>query len=281
VSLTLVPRSTGRRVTISGVDSRRYVNVAVTSLWSSPTAPRDIDGWAVAPLPDVAAWLADLDAAGARPGLHGRLLTQLELCEPVLITGDRDGRSVGSGDRRWLHVVAPMQPSALDSRGYPGWVLAEHVGEEVPHCPPLPDPADRPRAGTDAQGFIAVARAHLGVAYLWGGMCEAALDCSGLVHLSLRRLGVAVPRDAGDQYDACKHIPAARARPGDLLFFAREGRRAQHVGIVTGPGRMLHAPETGSVIVEEPLTPARKSTLLGAGRLPLLPSPNGTPGSTG
>jgi gamma-D-glutamyl-L-lysine dipeptidyl-peptidase len=50
------------------------------------------------------------------------------------------------------------------------------------------------------------------------------------------------------------------------------------VGIVTGPGRMLHAPETGSVVIEEPLTPGRRSTLIGAGRLPKLSSPTGRAG---
>ena len=41
---------------------------------------------------------------------------------------------------------------------------------------------------------------------------------------------------------------------------------AHHVGIATGEGRMLHAPETGAVIVEEPLTPERLLTLSAAGR---------------
>jgi hypothetical protein len=37
----------------------------------------------------VVAWLADLDAAEARLGLHDRALTQLELGEPVHVTGRR------------------------------------------------------------------------------------------------------------------------------------------------------------------------------------------------
>jgi cell wall-associated NlpC family hydrolase len=85
-----------------------------------------------------------------------------------------------------------------------------------------------------------------------------------------------VPRDAADQYDACEHIPVLQARPADLLFFAREGKRAHHVGIVTGPGRMMHAPETGSVVIEERLTGFHRSSLVGAGRLPLQPAPTGS-----
>ena len=262
-------------VTMQNMCSRAYVTVPVTTLWTSPTAPRDVDGWATAPLPDVDPWLADLDCAGARRGLPGRVLTQFECGEPVLITGGPDGRAAGSAGRRWLQIAAPMQPSSLDARGYPRWVLAEHIGQKIPDCPQPAPAADRPGAGADAQAFIAVARTHCGVHYLWGGMCDAAMDCSGLVHLSLRRLGVVVPRDTADQYDACEHIPADEANPGDLLFFARWGKRAHHVGIVTGPGAMLHAPQTGSMVIEEPLTPARQNTLIGAGRLPLLPPPTG------
>jgi hypothetical protein len=275
---TLILRRAGGHVTMSSVDDRMYVTVPVTALWASPTASRDVDRWAVAPLPDVIAWLADLDTAGARQGLHGRVLTQLECCEPVLITGDGGRRSPGAAEQRWLRVVAPMQPSGLDGRGYPGWVRTEHIGEIIPNCP-SPTSASHPlQTAPQAQAFIAAARKHLGVPYLWGGLCDVGLDCSGLVHLSLRRIGVLVPRDADDQYDACEHIPADQARPGDLYFFARHGRRPHHVGIVTGPGRMLHAPQTGSMVIEEELTAPRRVTLIGAGRLPLAAS---TTGSTG
>ena len=258
---------------MTGVNSSRYVTVPVTTLWTSPSAPRDVDGWAVAPRPDVVAWLADLDAADARRGLHGRVLTQLELGEPVHTAGSSDIPTEGSADQGWLQVVAPLQPSNLDERGYPGWVLAAHVSAQVPDRSPLPDIAN-PLGAFTADAFIAVARTHLGLPYLWGGMCDWGLDCSGLVALSLRRLGVVVPRDADDQYDTCEHISADQSRPGDLFFFAHEGKRPHHVGIVTGPGRMLHAPETGSLIIEELLTPARRDTLIGAGRLSSLLAPN-------
>jgi len=253
---------------MSNVNNLRYVNVPVTTLWTSPTAPREVDAWAVAPTPDVVAWLADIDKADARLGLHGRALTQLELGEPVDIIGEADGG--------WLEVVAPMQPSSLDARGYPGWLLAVHVGKLAPDRSPLgalddsltslssPDPLS---SGHGAEAFIAQARKHLGLPYLWGGMCDWGLDCSGLVHLSLRQLGLVFPRDADDQYDVCEHVSAADALPGDLYFFAHEAKRPHHVGIVTAPGVMLHAPETGAVIVEEALTPQRRSSLIGAGRV--------------
>jgi cell wall-associated NlpC family hydrolase len=51
-----------------------------------------------------------------------------------------------------------------------------------------------------------------------------------------------------------------------------------HVGIVTGPYRMLHPPRTGSSIVEEHLSQERRRTLVGAGRIPMLPSPTTSAG---
>jgi len=228
-------------------------------------------------VPDVATWLADLDRARARSGLYGRVLTQLEVGEPVLITGDPDGLVAGRAGQRWIQVVAPMQPSTLDERGYPGWVPAEHVSTGIPDQPDGATGDGGRTAEPDAEAFLAMARTHLGVAYLWGGTCHLGLDCSGLVHLSLRRLGVVFPRDADDQYAACEHIPAVEAVPGDLLFFAQKGRRPHHVAIVTGPDRMLHPPEKGAVIIEGPLSASRRSTLIGAGRPSMLPSPTGSP----
>jgi gamma-D-glutamyl-L-lysine dipeptidyl-peptidase len=237
------------------------VIVPATTLWVDPTSPRGLDAPAVATHPDVLAWLAGLDAhEGGRIGLHGRVGSQLVLGEPVEVVG-------AEGD--WRQVVCPWQPSSADPHGYPGWVPAAHLGQATS------DPADAADAGVVAptphgqvsgEALVAQARLHLGLAYLWGGMSPYGLDCSGLVHLSLRSLGLLVPRDAHDQQDASTPVEVDAVRPGEMLFFARNGQPAHHVGIATGEGRMLHAPETGAVIVEEPLTPERLQTLSGAGR---------------
>jgi gamma-D-glutamyl-L-lysine dipeptidyl-peptidase len=95
------------------------VRVPVSTVWTSPTAPRDIDAPAVADRPDVAAWCRSMDTE-QRLGLHGRTLTQMLCGEPVLVRAEREG---------WSEIVAPWQPSSEDPLGYPGWIPSSHLGE--------------------------------------------------------------------------------------------------------------------------------------------------------
>ncbi|TCC66317.1 NlpC/P60 family protein [Kribbella pittospori] len=105
--------------------------VPVSTVWTAPDAPRDIDAAAVAAQPDVAAWAKSMDTE-TRLGLHGRTLTQLLFAEPVLVRSERDG---------WSEILAPWQPSSNDELGYPGWVPSSHLGE-------LPSSATAPVAIT-------------------------------------------------------------------------------------------------------------------------------------
>jgi len=161
-------------------------------------------------------------------------VTSLVLGEEVFVV-----EAVGD----WTRVVAPDQPSYLDPAGYPGWVRSDALAEDSP---------------------LAVARGFLGTPYVWGGLGRDGIDCSGLVHLSFRALGLRVPRDAADQ--AAEAVPVAEPLPGDLYFFGRPDEVVSHVGFVTEVG-LLHASQAAGV-VEEPMPEERRATLLGAGRLP-------------
>ena len=243
--------------------------VPVTTVWSTPDSPRPVDAPAVADEPDVVAWLAALDAStgdaasqDGRGGLHGRVQSQLLLGEPVTVTG-RDA----SG--RWSHVVAPWQLSPKDERGYPGWVPTAHL-ETLAEQTEVAWPArELPLDDTGGDHpAVAEARRHIGLPYLWSGLSPLGFDCSGLVLHTWRRLGVVVARDAYAQAELAAPVALDDVRAGDLYFFARPGKRIHHVGIVVRPGRMVHASETGGLLVEEDLSAERVGTLVAAGRLP-------------
>ena len=123
----------------------------------------------------------------------------------------------------------------------------------------------------DAEAKLDAGRQFLGLGYVWGGLSDRGLDCSGLVHLVHRSLGVTVPRDAFDQADALPSVALDDVRPGDLLFFGRPGRRIHHVGFATGraaSGRpvMLHASEADRYLMEGELPDERMDTLVAAAR---------------
>ncbi len=155
-----------------------------------------------------------------------------------------------------------MKPA---SKGRPGAGVAD---ASVQGPVPTLDPTD-PRERAATHPAVAEARRHLGLPYLWSGVSPLGFDCSGLVLHTWRLLGVVVARDAYAQAEFASPVELDAVQAGDLYFFARPGRRIHHVGIVVGPGRMVHASETGGVLVEEDLPADRVATLVAAGRLPM------------
>lgn len=130
-------------------------------------------------------------------------------------------------------------------------------------CDVRPVPADRATAEIRLDAVIPTARRFEGLQYLWGGLCAYGVDCSGLVHLTYRALGRVVPRDAHDQAEAGLRVDRTDARPGDLLFFQREGKGIHHVGFaLDDPDRMLHAPGTGNPVADDPIEGERRDTIL-------------------
>jgi len=252
------------------------VGVPVTTLWVGPDSARPVDAPITRDRPDAVAWLTALDEhdgddelGEGRLGLHGRVESQLLAGEPVVALGfDASGR--------WAEVVAPWQLSPKDERGYPGWVPAAHLrpaGEHEASAPPVPATLPAAPGGADEREggdhpAVVLARQHLGLRYLWCGISPLGFDCSGLVLHTWRQLGHVVARDAYAQAELAEPVALDAVRSGDLYFFARPGRRIHHVGIVVLLGRMVHASETGGVLVEEDLPPERVATLVAAGRLP-------------
>lgn len=95
------------------------------------------------------------------------------------------------------------------------------------------------------QAVVAEARKYLGIPYVWGGTDpKTGLDCSGLVQLVYKNLGVDLPRVSYQQATQGQKVPSlAQARPGDLVAFGSPS--VNHIGIYIGDGKMIHAPRPG------------------------------------
>ncbi len=92
------------------------------------------------------------------------------------------------------------------------------------------------------------AYAMLGAPYRPGGIDAAGFDCSGLVHYSFRKIGVALPRTTQGLQKVGVEIAPGELAKGDLLFFDQEGKKASHVAIYLGDGRFVHAPSSGGKV---------------------------------
>lgn len=92
------------------------------------------------------------------------------------------------------------------------------------------------------------ALAMLGAPYRYGGVDSDGFDCSGLVHYSFRKIGIALPRDTRSLRNTGIEIDMDDLAKGDLVFFDQEGKKSSHVGIYLGDGRFVHAPSTGGKV---------------------------------
>jgi hypothetical protein len=104
--------------------------------------------------------------------------------------------------------------------------------------------AGSPSGAPTGADVVAGARQYLGVPYRWGGTDPATgLDCSGLVQLVYRNLGVELPRVSYQQATAGRAVSGLdQAQPGDILAFDSP---VDHVAIYIGDGKMIEAPRTG------------------------------------
>ncbi len=103
-------------------------------------------------------------------------------------------------------------------------------------------PLPHPEPGLAAANICTLAGRFLEAPYLWGGKSPLGVDCSGLVQLLFSIHGIPLPRDARDQANEGETIAFMQeTQAGDLAFFGNEEEHLSHVGLITGPGSIIHA----------------------------------------
>ncbi|MCS7280981.1 MAG: NlpC/P60 family protein [Desulfobacterota bacterium] len=104
-----------------------------------------------------------------------------------------------------------------------------------------------------AKDPVTLALTFVGCKYLWGGRSPSFLpteksigltgvDCSGLVNLVFRGVGIDIPRDAHEQFMKAKKIKGSELEKGDLIFVSSKERgKIDHVMIYCGDGFIVEA----------------------------------------
>ena len=213
------------------------------------TAP---NGWTRIRLVDYEGWIRDEQLAAP-----ARMSPQVAVVTATVTRLYASWRGDASEDEVFATSILPItragqRPASQRVRvalpgGRAAWVDANAI-ERRPANEPFP-----PRGPETA---MALARQLLGVPYLWGGVSQRGIDCSGLAQLACRAAGVIIPRDADQQYDSMPFkVDRASVRLGDLVFFASHGA-ITHVGIALDNMTLLHASGSGESVIITSLDPA-------------------------
>ncbi len=158
------------------------------------------------------------------PEVAAEQVTQLLFDEPVTLTAEDEG---------WALIETAY--------GYPGWVERDALDDGVGSLP-----------SRNAGDPLEIARAYVGTPYEWGGLTPRGIDCSGLVHVAYRNVGLLIPRDSWQQEEEGVPVNEAELRSGHLVSYGSD-MRADHIAFWSGNGRIFHATGRDGVraVVEE------------------------------
>lgn len=107
-----------------------------------------------------------------------------------------------------------------------------------------------PRSSSKVETVVRFALAQVGEAYVWGADGPNSWDCSGLVMVAYRQVGVSLPHQSGSMLNYGRRVSRSELRRGDIVW-----PQYGHVGIYLGNGMMVHA--------SNPRTDVKVSTLYG------------------
>jgi cell wall-associated NlpC family hydrolase len=102
-------------------------------------------------------------------------------------------------------------------------------------------------ASATAASVLATADDYVGTRYVWGGTSPRGFDCSGFVQYVFRQHGIELPRTSRQQVQVGRSVATSLGslRVGDLMFFATDGKRIDHIAIYAGNDEIIHSSSSG------------------------------------
>lgn len=179
-------------------------------------------------------------------------------------TGYVQTRDLGLLDKPWNCQSVIKEKWAYGSIGTPiiidgrGYEEAQNSSRKV-HCY-LKEAIELP-LDTFRNQFIQMLTKFVGCPYVWGGCssynpqsdCITGVDCSALGHLSMRSLGLIIPRNSHAQYLMAVGVNSGtELKPGDAVYLRRKDReRMNHVLYYLGGEEFIEAFSGGAAITSK------------------------------
>lgn len=105
----------------------------------------------------------------------------------------------------------------------------------------------------NADEVIAYAKTFIATPHMMGGTSKRGMDCSGLIMVAHKQVGVILPHSSHEQGRFGTIVPCADSlKRGDLLFYYSSYSSANfitHVGIYLGDGTFIHASNRSGVVI--------------------------------